>query len=63
MFFLITFVIIWVFFGLDRAGEAAFAMGVLAIIVGLGAAPGILIDKTIKDIQKRTGRTTHDHIH
>ncbi len=26
-------------------------MGLLAIIFGLGAAPGIIIDKTIKDIQ------------
>lgn len=52
MFLLIAFVIIWIFFGLDRAGEAAFALGLLAIIIGLGAAPGILIDKTIKDIQK-----------
>ena len=53
MFFLIAFVIIWLFFGLTGALTAAFAMGVLAIIVGLGAAPGILIDKTIKDIQKK----------
>ncbi len=52
MFFLIAFVLIWIFFGLDRAGETAFALGLLAIIIGLGAAPGILIDKTIKDIQK-----------
>ena len=52
MFLLIAFVIIWIFFGLDRAGEAAFALGLLAIIFGLGAAPGILIDKTIKNIQK-----------
>lgn len=27
-------------------------MGLLAVIIGLGAAPGIIIDKTIKDIQK-----------
>ena len=52
MFFLIAFVLIWIFFGLDRAGEAAFALGLLAIIFGLGATPGIIIDKTIKDIQK-----------
>lgn len=52
MLFIISFVIIWIFFGFDRAGEATFALGLLAIIFGLGAAPGILIDKTIKDIQK-----------
>jgi hypothetical protein len=51
MFFIIAFVIIWIFFGFDHAFEAAFAMGLLAIIFGLGAAPGIIIDKTIKDIQ------------
>ena len=51
MVFIIAFVIIWAFFGFDHAFEAAFAMGLLAIILGLGAAPGILIDKTIRDIQ------------
>jgi hypothetical protein len=50
--FLIAFALIWIFFGLDRAGEAAFALGLLAIIFGLGAAPGIIIDKTIKNNQK-----------
>ena len=52
MFFIIAFIIIWIFFGFNHAFGAAFAMGLVAIIVGLGAAPGILIDKTIKDIQK-----------
>ena len=51
MFFIIAFVIIWIFFGFTHAFEAAFAMGLLAVIIGLGAAPGIIIDKTIKDIQ------------
>ena len=52
MFFLIAFAIIWIFFGLTNALTAAFAMGLLAVIFGLGAAPGIIMDKTIKDIQK-----------
>ena len=52
MLFIIAFVIIWAFFGFDHAFEAAFATGLLAIILGLGAAPVIIIDKTIKDIQK-----------
>ncbi|MDA8191932.1 MAG: hypothetical protein M0Z68_10840 [Gammaproteobacteria bacterium] len=51
MLFLIAFVVIWVFFGFNHAFEAAFALGLLAVIFGLGAAPGILIDKTIRDIQ------------
>ncbi len=49
MLFLIAFVVIWVFFGFNHAFEAAFAMGLLALILGLGAAPGILVDKVLKD--------------
>ena len=52
MFFIIAFVIIWIFFGFNHAFEAAFVLGLLAVIFGLGAAPGIIMDKTIKDIQK-----------
>ena len=52
MLFLIAFVVIWIFFGFNHAFEAAFALGLLAVIFGLGAAPGIIMDKTIKDIQK-----------
>ncbi|WP_168185688.1 hypothetical protein [Acidiferrobacter sp. SPIII_3] len=52
MFFIIAFAIIWAFFGFNHAFEAAFALGLLAVIFGLGAAPGIIMDKTIKDIQK-----------
>ena len=52
MLFIIAFVIIWAFFGFDHAFEAAFVLGLLAVIFGLGAAPGIIMDKTIKDIQK-----------
>lgn len=52
MLFIIAFVIIWVFFGFNHAFEAAFAMGLLAVIFGLGAAPGILVDKVLKDRQK-----------
>jgi hypothetical protein len=52
MLFLIAFVVIWVFFGFNHAFEAAFAMGLLALILGLGAAPGILVDKVLKDRQK-----------
>ena len=52
MFFIIAFVIIWIFFGFNHAFEAAFALGLLAVIFGLGAAPGIIMDKTIKDMQK-----------
>ena len=49
MLFLIAFVVIWAFFGFNHAFEAAFAMGLLALILGLGAAPGILVDKVLKD--------------
>ena len=52
MLFLIAFVVIWAFFGFNHAFEAAFAMGLLALILGLGAAPGILVDKVLKDRQK-----------
>ena len=52
MLFLIAFVVIWVFFGFNHAFEAAFALGLLAVIFGLGAAPGILVDKVLKDRQK-----------
>ena len=52
MLFLIAFVVIWDFFGFNHAFEAAFAMGLLALILGLGAAPGILVDKILKDRQK-----------
>ena len=52
MLFLIAFVVIWAFFGFDHAFEAAFALGLLAVIFGLGAAPGILVDKVLKDRQK-----------
>ena len=52
MLFLIAFVVIGIFFGFNHAFEAAFALGLLAVIFGLGAAPGIIMDKTIKDIQK-----------
>ena len=52
MLFLIAFVVIWVFFGFNHAFEAAFAMGLLALILGLGAAPGLLVDKVLKDRQK-----------
>ena len=52
MLFLIAFVIIWAVFGFNHAFEAAFAMGLLALILGLGAAPGILVDKVLKDRQK-----------
>ncbi len=52
MFFIIAFAIIWAFFGFNHAFEAAFALGLLAVIFGLGAAPGILVDKVLKDRQK-----------
>ena len=52
MLFIIAFAIIWACFGFNHAFEAAFALGFLAVIFGLGAAPGIIMDKTIKDIQK-----------
>ena len=49
MLFLIAFVVIWAFFGFNHAFEAAFAMSLLALILGFGAAPGILVDKVLKD--------------